>query len=637
MSPIDRRKFLQLIGLGALATGAISLPWLMQSAQANTSAADFYKVPMQGNARILHITDVHGQLMPVYFREPNVNLGVGPAYGRAPHLVGKKLLEAMGMTEDSIEAYAYTYLNFEENAKKYGRMGGFAHIKTLLEQLRAEAGGRQNTLTLDGGDLWQGSGTSLWTRGVDMVEASNLLGVDVMVGHWEFTYPEAEVLSNVALFKGDFIGQNVRVKEDSLFGDEYTTMVEKYDGNGLFDEDSGHAFQPYVIRDVGDKRIAVIGQAFPRTANANPPEFFPDWSFGLREDDMRDLVKKIRSEDQPDAVILVSHNGMDVDIKMAEQVPGLDAIFGGHTHDGIPKPVEVKDSEGGKCLVTNAGSNGKFIGVMDFALEEGKVKGIDYKMLPVFENLLPADKEMEAYLSQMRSTKYDEKIVESRAEDRFFHKDRVGKTFDEILSEKLAIADRTLYRRGNFMGTWDQVLCNALRKEYNADIAMSAGVRWGTTTLKGDWITMEDVMTQCSMTYGETYANEMTGEALLNVLEQVADNLFDPDPYLQSGGDMVRVGGMDYTIDPSKKLYERISDARLDNGEPIDPKKTYKVAGWAVVNRTPEGRLMWDVVRDYILANKGADNVLKLEKINDPKLIGIADNPGIADYPGELA
>jgi sulfur-oxidizing protein SoxB len=457
-----------------------------------------------------------------------------------------------------------------------------------------------------------------------------------MVGHWEFTYKEDEVLSNVALFKGDFIGQNVRVKEEALFGDEYIKMVEKYDGRGLFDENTGHAFQPYVIKTVGDKRFAVIGQAFPRTANANPPEFFPDWSFGLREDDMKALVKKVREEENPDAVILVSHNGMDVDIKMAERAPGIDAVFGGHTHDGIPAPVVVKNTEGGTCLVTNAGSNGKFVGVMDFEFAEGKLKDMHYKMLPVFADQLPADKEMEAFLTQMRSKKYDEKIVESRAPDRFFNQDRVGKTFEEILGEKLAIADRTLYRRGNFMGTWDQVLCNALRSEYGADIAMSAGVRWGTTTLQGDWITMEDVMTQCSMTYGETYMNEMTGEQLLTVLEQVADNLFDPDPYLQSGGDMVRVGGMDYTIDPTKKLGERITDARLDNGEAIDPAKNYKVAGWAVVNRTPEGRLMWDVVRDYIVKNKGEDNVLKLAKINHPKLVGVSENPGFADYEGEV-
>ena len=635
MSMIDRRTFIKLLGASAAAG---SLPWLANCANADSPgiSKDFYKVPMRGNARILHLTDVHGQLQPVYFREPNVNLGMGDAYGRPPHIVGKKMLKAMGLKENSPEAYAYTYLNFDEAAQQYGRMGGYANIKTLLEMLRKEAGGLQNTLTLDGGDLWQGSGTSLWTRGVDMVEASNILGVNVMVGHWEFTYREDEVLSNVALFKGDFIGQNVRVKSDSLFGEDYFKLVEKYDGRGLFDEDSGHAFQPYVIKEVGGARIAVIGQAFPRTANANPPEFFPDWSFGLREDDMIALVKKIREEEKPDATVLLSHNGMDVDIKMAERAPGLNAVFGGHTHDGIPQPIKVKNVDGNECWVTNAGSNGKFVGVMDFDTKGGKLNGMHYQMLPVFEKALPADKEMEAYISQMRSKKYDNKIIESRAPDRFYSKARVGKSYDEILNEKLAIADRTLYRRGNFMGTWDQVLCNALREEYGADVAMSAGVRWGTSTPKGHWITMEDVMTQCSTTYSETYVSEMTGHDLLNVLEQVADNLLDPDPYLQSGGDMVRVGGMDYTITPGKKLYERITEARLDNGHLIEADQKYKVAGWAVVNRTPEGRLMWDVVRDYILKNKDKDGVLRLPKINRPKLVGVSKDPGFADYEGEV-
>ncbi|MDH3343110.1 MAG: 5'-nucleotidase C-terminal domain-containing protein [Gammaproteobacteria bacterium] len=634
MSKLSRRDFLKLLGIST-AAGSMPVLYSCSNTSAPTFSKDFYKVPMRGNARILHITDVHGQLNPVYFREPNVNLGFGDTFGRPPHVVGPKFLETMKFKPATPESYAYTYMDFENGAKKYGRMGGFAHIKTLLDSLRKEAGGEGNSITLDGGDLWQGSGTSLWTRGVDMVEASNILGVDVMVGHWEFTYKENEVLSNVALFNGDFIGQNVRVKDESMLGGDYETLVEQFDGSGLYDEDTGHAFQPYVIKKVGDVRIAVIGQAFPRTGNANPKEFFPDWSFGLREDDMIELVEQIQEDENPDAIVLLSHNGMDVDIKMAENVPGLNAVFGGHTHDGIPQPIKVKNVDGNTCLVTNAGSNGKFIGVMDFDIQDGKVKEMHYQMLPVFADALPADKEMQAYIEQMRNQKYDKKIIESRAKDRFYNESRLGKTFKEILDEKLAIADRLLYRRGNFMGTWDQVLCNALREEYDADIAMSAGVRWGTTTLKGDWITMEDVMTQCSMTYGETYVSEMTGHDLMNILEQVADNLFDPDPYLQSGGDMVRVGGLDYTIDPSQKLYERITDARLDNGHLIEADKTYKVAGWAAVGNTPDGRLMWDVVRDYIIKNKGKDNILALNKINHPKLVGVSGNPGIADYPGE--
>lgn len=636
-SSLSRRNFVKVMGVAGTATAVPALfPINAMSQSSQTKPEDFYSIPMKGNARILHITDVHGQLNPVYFREPNVNLGVGDAYGRPPHVVGKKLLAKMGLKQNSPEAYAYTYLNFENVAKIYGKTGGFAHIKTLLDRLRKQAGGKQNTLTIDGGDLWQGSGTALWTRGVDMVEASNILGLDVMVGHWEFTYKEEEVLSNVALFKGDFIGQNVRVKEDAIMSDEYPAMVERYDGSGLYDEDSGHAFRPYVIKEINGARICIIGQAFPRTANANPQEFFPDWSFGLREDDMIELVSTIQEEEKPDAIVLLSHNGMDVDIKMAQNVPGLNAVFGGHTHDGMPKPVEVKNVAGGTCLVTNAGSNGKYVGVMDFDIQKGKIKSMNYQMLPIITDWLPADKEMSAYIEQMRQTKYSDKVIESRAKKYFYNKSRVGKTYEEILNEKLAIADRLLYRRGNFMGTWDQVLCNALIHEYKADVSMSAGVRWGTTTLEGDWITMEDVMTQCAITYGETYVSEMSGHDLLRILEGVADNLFDPDPYLQSGGDMVRIGGLDYTINPDKPIYERITDARLDNGHLIEPKEMYKVAGWASVNRTPEGRLMWDVVHDYIISQRDKDNVLRLPKINHPKLVGVSKNPGIADYPGKL-
>ena len=636
MNTFNRRQFVKLMAAIA-AAGSIPAVRSARALSNKSAPTGFYDKLMEGDARILHITDVHGQLLPVYFREPNVNLGVGSAYGRFPHIVGKGFLEANGFEPGSPEEYAFTYLNFTKHAQELGRTGGFAQIKTLLDRLRSQAGGLGNTLTVDGGDLWQGSATSLWTRGVDMVEASNILGVDVMVGHWEFTYREDEVLSNIALFKGDFIGQNVRVSEDSLFGDDYPALVERFDGSGLYDEDTGHAFQPYVIKEINGARIAVIGQAFPRTANANPKEFFPDWSFGLREDDMAELIEQIHGDESPDAVVLVSHNGMDVDIKMAERVAGLNAVFGGHTHDGCPLPVKVKNPAGHDCWVTNAGSNGKFIGCMDFKLGDGGVKGLSYQMFPVISDWIEPDKEMESFVRQMRQTKYTDKITQSRRKDVLYNPVWVGKTYDEILTEKLAKADQLLYRRGNFMGTWDQVICNALRWEYNADIAMSAGVRWGTTTLPGDWITMDDVMSQVATTYSETYITELTGEALMQTLEAVADNLFDPDPYLQSGGDMVRVGGMDYTIAPTKNFGERLSDARLDSGEAIDPNKIYKVTGWATVNRTPDGRLIWDIIRDYILANKDADDVLRLKKINHPKVVGMTDNPGINDYPGEVS
>ena len=636
MLDLNRRTLLKLIGFAA--TGSLvprSTKFLVDQARAE-SLETLYQLPMMGNARILHTTDIHAQLLPVYYREPNVNLGVGPAKGMLPHLVGKALLEKTGFAEDSIEAYAYTNLDFEANARKYGRMGGFAYLKTLLDSLRTQAGGVENTLTLDGGDLWQGSATALWTRGTDMVDASNLLGVDIMTGHWEFTYHEAELLANVKRFNGEFLSQNVRVKEDSLFGDGYYEMVEQFDGLGLYDEDLGLAFKPYTMRDIGGHKIAIIGQAFPRTANANPQGFIPDWSFGIREDELVELIDQIKEEESPDATIMLSHNGMDVDLKLASRVSGLDAIFGGHTHDGIPVPVEVETPEGRVCLVTNAGTNGKFVGMMDLDIGEGEVKGMQYHLVPAFENLLEPDPQMEEFVSSLRANTYSDQIVESRAEKYFYNPERVGKTYQEILDEKLAVADRALFRRGNFMGTWDQLICDAMKYEYGAEVTLSPGFRWGTSVLSGEWITMEDVMTQTAMTYGETYMQEMTGEALLTILESVADNLFDPDPYFQSGGDMVRVGGLDYTIDPSKPLLERISDVVLDSGEPLDPAKTYKVAGWAVVGPHPDGRLIWDIVRDYLVGQRDNNNVINIPKMNHPTLVGVADNPGVADYDGKI-
>ncbi len=629
-----RRNFLRYLAAGGALLAGGSLAWSLRSDQSDRWR-QFYQVPIQGQARILHTADIHGQLNPVYFREPNANLGLGESYARLPHLVGQQLLDLLQIPADSPEAYAYTYLNFEAAAAQYGRMGGLAHLKTLYQQLRAAAGGVQNTLTLDSGDLWQGSATALWTRGLDMVEAANLLGIQVMVGHWEFTYPEAEVLNNLALFKGEFIGQNVRVKEEALFGDDYPELVAQNDGRGLFNEDTGHAFQPYTLREVAGHQIAVIGQAFPRTANTNPPGFFPDWTFGLREDDLKDLVAKVQREHQPAATVLLSHNGMDVDLKMARRVPGLDAIFGGHTHDAIPQPVKVPNGTD-ECWVTNAGSHGKVVGVMDLAIAEGRVQRKTYRMLPVFAQQLDPDPEMQAYIRQLRDKVYDNTIVESRNPRYFFQPTRVGKTYAQILDERLAIAGTTLYRRGNFMGTWDQVICDALRSEYQADIALSPGVRWGPSVLQGDWIRMEDVMAQCAMTYGETYVTEMSGQQILTMLEQVADNLFEPDPYRQSGGDMVRVGGLNYRIAPQQSLNQRITDARLDDGKTLVADQTYTVAGWAVVGRVPTGRLIWDIVRDYIVQARDVQQVLHISRMNHPTLIGVADNPGLADYAGRL-
>lgn len=591
---ISRREFLHLM---AMAGAAGILPRSL--AAAKTQAADIYDVPKFGNLSLLHITDTHAQLNPVYYREPNVNLGVGTALGKPPHLVGEALLKHYGLTGGGLDAHAFTYLQFDEAAKRYGRVGGFAHLRTLVKRLR-EARGPGNTLLLDGGDTWQGSGTAYWTRGKDMVGACNLLGVDVMTGHWEFTYLDQEVMENLAELKAEFVAQNIKVKEDALFDYKFA----KYAG---FDGDSGQAFRPYTIKEVGGVRVAVIGQAFPYTPIANPQRFIPDWTFGIEDKHMQEVVDKLKAKEKPEVIVVLSHNGMDVDLKMAERVSGIDVIFGGHTHDGVPAPSLIKNRNG-RTLVTNAGSNGKFLGVMDLEVKGGQVRDFRYRLLPVFSNLLPADPEMQAYIDKVRAP----------------YKDR--------LEEKLAVTEATLYRRGNFNGTFDQVICDALREVNDAQIALSPGFRWGTSILPGQAITMEQVLDQTCITYPETYRREMTGADIKTILEDVCDNLFNPDPYYQQGGDMVRVGGLDYVCDPSREMGQRISQMTLDDGTPVEAGKNYIVSGWATVGSQAPGRPVWDVVADY-LRLKGQ---VKLAKVNSPKLVGVKGNPGIADYAGLL-
>jgi sulfur-oxidizing protein SoxB len=585
---MSRREFAQLLGL---AGAAGILP--VQGFAAKKQPGDLYEVPNFGNVRLLHMTDCHAQLLPIYFREPNVNLGIGNAYGQAPHLVGDRLLQHFGIQANSLEAHAFSCLNYESAAGKYGKVGGFAHIKTLVNRLR-DSYGRENTLLLDGGDTWQGSGTSFKTRGMDMVQATNDLGVDIMTGHWEFTYHQEEVLKNIEAFNGEFLAQNVFITEDALFegADEY-----------IHDEDSGRVFKPYTIKEMGGARIAVIGQCFPRTKIANPARFIPDWTFDIYDDNLQELVDEIRANEGVDAVIVISHNGMDVDLEMARRVSGVDVILGGHTHDGMPAPTIVKNN-GGKTLVCNVGSNGKFVGVMDLDVRGGKVHDFRYRLMPVFSELIPADPQMAKLIEDIRAP-------------------HLG-----WLNEELAVADELMFRRGNFNGTFDQVICNALNEVNDAQVSLSPGFRWGTTVLKGQTVTMEHVLDQTCLTYPETYVREMKGEELKLILEDVADNLFNPDPYLQSGGDMVRVGGFDYVCDPNKPIGQRISEMTLDNGEKIDASKSYKVSGWATVGARSEGADIWDVVADYLRDHK----VAKIDKLNTPKLVNVAGNPGLTDY-----
>jgi sulfur-oxidizing protein SoxB len=422
-----------------------------------------------------------------------------------------------------------------------------------------------------------------------MVEASNILGVDVMTGHWEFTYQDTEVLENIEAFNGEFIAQNVKVNEDALF-----------EGSPAYDEDTGHAFKPYVIKPMGEHRVAIIGQAFPYTPIANPKRFIPDWTFGIQSGELQQLIDEVKEAEQPDAIILLSHNGMDVDLKLAATVSGLDVILGGHTHDGVPKPVHVKNATG-KTLVTNAGSNGKYIGVLDLELGKGQVKDFRYTLLPVFSNYIEADPEMETFINDVRAP------------------------YASQLAEPLAVSDNLLYRRGNFNGTFDQVICDALRQVSGADISLSPGFRWGTTVMPGQNITMEHVMDQTCITYPETYNRDMTGEQIKAILEDVCDNIFNLDPFYRQGGDMVRLGGMDYVCDPLGVFGKRISNMTLDNGKAIDAKKVYKVAGWATVNSQADGPLIWDVVADYLRDKKQ----FSIEKMNTPKLLNMEGNKGI--------
>lgn len=577
---MNRREFLQMLAIASASGMALD----SRAALSGTAPSNFYDVPQHGNVSFMHFTDCHAQLLPIWFREPNVNLGVGRSYGKVPHLVGQHLLAQYGVKPKSAEAHAFTYLDFQEAAKVYGKVGGFAHLKTLVDKIRAQ---RPGALLLDGGDTWQGSATSLWTNAQDMVDACINLGVNVMTAHWEATFGAKRMteLINGDLQKGgvDFVAQNIVTSD---FGDQ--------------------VFKPYTLKVIKGVQVAIIGQAFPYTPIANPRHLVPDWNYGIREDSMQKWVDEARSKGAK-VVVMLSHNGMDVDLKMASRVTGIDAIFGGHTHDGVPQPVQVKNAKG-VTLVTNAGSNGKFLGVMDFDVRGGKVQSYKYRLLPVFSNLLPADTKMSQYITKVRAP------------------------FEKKLTEKLAVTDDFLYRRGNFNGTWDQLVVDALMAVKGADAAFSPGFRWGTTLLPGDTITMERLMDQTAITYPQTTLTNMNGETIKTIMEDVADNLFNEDPYYQQGGDMVRVGGIQYTVNPSQKIGKRITNMTL-NGKPIDAKKTYKVAGWAPVAEGAQGEPVWDVVAKYLRDKK----VISGLKINTPTLAGIgAKNPGIADYPGKI-
>ena len=572
---MNRREFLEALACAAVA----GMP--LDAARA-ADAADgraLYDLPPFGNVGLLHFTDCHAQLLPVRFREPNVNLGVGAARGQPPHLVGEALLKHFAIAPGTRAAHAFTYLDFERAARAYGTMGGFAHLATLVRQLRAS---RPGALLLDGGDTWQGSATALWSRGQDMIDAQKALGVDVMTAHWEFTYGAERVKSVVENdFAGriDFVAQNIRTAD---FGDP--------------------VFPAYVIREINRVPVAIVGQAFPYTPIANPRYFVADWTFGIGEETLQKAVDEARAKGAH-AVVLLSHNGMDVDLKLASRVTGIDVILGGHTHDGVPQPTRVAN-RAGTTLVTNAGSNGKFLAVLDLDVRGGKVTDLRYRLLPVFSNLVAADPAMAALIEKARAP----------------HRAK--------LDAPLATTEGLLYRRGNFNGTMDQLILDALRAEQNAEIAFSPGFRWGTSLLPGETIRYENLLDQTAVTYPYATVSELTGETIKTILEDVADNLFNPDPYYQQGGDMVRVGGMRYAIDPSAAMGRRITRMELD-GKALEASRRYKVAGWAPVSeeaRNAGGEPVWDVVARYLKAQK----TIRPRALEVPRLEGVAGDPGLA-------
>ncbi len=545
---VTRRDLLKLIAIGGgLGTAENGRLW---AAPAPEPLLAFEPL---GNVTLLHMTDSHATLLPVHYREPDTLLGVGGERGRPPYLTGEAFLKHYDIRRGSTEAHALTHVDFAALARRYGQMGGYQHIATLVKRVRAERPGR--TLLLDGGDTLQGSATALWTNGDDMVQAIGQLGVDVISPHWEFTYGIDRVKQvfgdkdSRGVFKGDFVAQNVI---DISWGPPGEPV-----------------FRPYVVREVGGARLGIIGQAFPYTPVSHPLRFVPDLSFGIRDEQMQKHVDDLRQNQRVDAVVLLSHNGVGVDLKLAGRVRGIDVILGGHTHDGIPRPIKV-----GNTLVINSGAHGKFLSRLDLDIRDRQVRGYRYKLIPVLSQHIPADPEMDALIRRVRAP------------------------FEAKLGEKLAVSDSLLYRRGNFNGTFDEIVLDALLKHYDAQVAFSPGFRWGVSVLPGEPITLEQVYSHTALTYPNTWSREMTGAEIKTIMEDVADNLFHPDPYYRQGGDMVRMGGVSYTIDPAAKGGSRITDLRI-GGKPMQADKRYKATGWASMMDV-DGPPVFDVVAAHL-------------------------------------
>ncbi|WP_306154484.1 thiosulfohydrolase SoxB [Roseovarius sp. MMSF_3281] len=564
---ISRRDFLQVSMAASALYGASGFGnWAKLAAQQALTQDQLLDFDTFGNVSLIHVTDIHAQLKPIYFREPEINIGVGGNKGEVPHVTGADYRKLYGIEDGSPSHYALTYNDFAALGKEYGKVGGLDRVATVVKSIRAA---RPDALLLDGGDTWHGSYTCYQTEGQDMVNVMNALKPDAMTFHWEFTLGQDRVRELVEGLPYDALGQNIF--------------------DAMWDEPAAE-FKPYEFYERGGVKIAVIGQAFPYMPIANPGWMFPDYSFGIRDENMQAMVDEVRDQGA-ELVVCLSHNGFDVDKKMASVVKGIDVILTGHTHDALPEPVLVGDT-----ILIASGSNGKFVSRVDLDVRDGRMMGFRHKLIPIFSDVIEPDADMAALIDEQRAP------------------------FKAELEEVIGETDDLLYRRGNFNGSWDDLICDALISEREADIAMSPGVRWGPSILPGQPITREDIWNVTSMSYGEAYRSEMTGEFIKVILEDVADNIFNPDPYYQQGGDMVRIGGMGYSIDISKPQGERISDMTLlSTGEAIDPARNYVVAGWASVNEGTEGPKIWDVVESHIRKQ----GTVKLEPNNSVKVSGV--------------
>ena len=561
---ISRRQFLEAMLATAALTGMSAGQLGRAAAQGRLTQEQLLRFEPTGNVTLVHITDIHAQLVPIYFREPTINLGVGEAKGQVPHITGGAFLQKFGFAARSAEAYALTDMDYVELARNYGRMGGLDRIATVVKAIRAERGNRM--LLLDGGDTWTNSWTSLKTKGQDMVDTMNLLKPDAMTGHWEFTLGAGRVKEIADKLAFPFLAQNVR---DSEFED--------------------HIFAPHKIYETGGVKVAVIGQALPFTPIANPRWMIPKWTFGIRDQDIQKQVDEVRGKGV-DLVVLLSHNGFDLDRKLAGIVKGIDVILCGHTHDAIPDVTKV-----GKTLLISSGSHGKFVSRLDLDVQGKEVKGFKYRLIPVFSDAIAADKDVAAEIEKQRAP----------------YKAELGRVLGKTSS--------LLYRRGNFGGTLDDLFCEAMLAERDAEISLSPGIRWGATLLPGQDITFEDITNAAAMTYPNCYRMKMTGARLKEILEDVADNIFNPDPFYQQGGDMVRTGGLGFTVDINAKVGQRISGMTLlKSGQPLDASREYVVAGWASVNEGTEGPPIWDVVASYLAKKKTVD----LKPTDAVKVIG---------------